>query len=343
MPHSLPARGTEDQLNEESRLDGGDAQCTLVATSVSDRFCTPSNRNLEKIVEPTEASEDFRTEVRKAAMALAADYHTMFKEELAASPGVHAEEKVVAARQRKLVFELNRTGKYLELKETLRSIIVRVVKEKYRKSGEMGYDEMRDLYNDLYVHLIDEMHHALNDLIKGPKKKLEPPVPDDSRLAELQALADEYEINGDIKRATQLHAVCSRLFSLSVLVRASFRNEASFGSRVLPGVFTNMHIHMYRLIFICWLFGRSASLPASDQTCGTAMGASLHAPAMSRRPLRHSKRLSPLIRSTVKDFWPWRRHFGRSVPLGLSCMSSNGLLRAVRECTRDAGKEKKPG
>eukprot|EP00951_Prasinocladus_malaysianus_P022423 scaffold187820_cov35-Prasinocladus_malaysianus.AAC.2 len=62
----------------------------------------------------------------------------MFGPELSAAGGVHAEEKEMAARQRKLVFELNRTGKYLELKEKLRGLIVKVVKEKYRKSGDMG-------------------------------------------------------------------------------------------------------------------------------------------------------------------------------------------------------------
>eukprot|EP00873_Tetraselmis_striata_P034858 jgi/Tetstr1/455122/TSEL_041974.t1 len=162
-------------------------------------------RNLEKIVEPKQASDDFRSEVRRAAKSLAADYMAMFGEELEREKGPYAQEKVMAARQRKLVFELNRTGKYLELKDTLRGVIVRVVQEKYKKSGAMGYDEMRELYNDLYVYLMDEMHRSLNDLIKGPKKRLEPVVPDSMRLAQLQALADEYEVNEDFKRASRCH------------------------------------------------------------------------------------------------------------------------------------------
>lgn len=169
-------------------------------------------------MEPREASDDFRAEIRKAAKALAADYHELFGKELAESAGLYAEEKVMATRQRKLVFELNRTGKYLELKESLRDIIVRLVKEKYRKSGNMGYDEMRDLYNDLYVHLIDNMHRALNDLIAGPKKPAEPQVPDDSKLAHLQALADEYEANFDIKRATQYHQASTSAETPSLLL-----------------------------------------------------------------------------------------------------------------------------
>lgn len=167
----------------------------------------PACSNLEKIVEPKQASDDFRSEVRRAAKSLAADYMAMFGEELEREKGPYAQEKVMAARQRKLVFELNRTGKYLELKDTLRGVIVRVVQEKYKKSGAMGYDEMRELYNDLYVYLMDEMHRSLNDLIKGPKKRLEPVVPDSMRLAQLQALADEYEVNEDFKRASRCHTV----------------------------------------------------------------------------------------------------------------------------------------
>uniref|UniRef100_A0A061QN23 Tetratricopeptide repeat protein 18-like n=2 Tax=Tetraselmis sp. GSL018 TaxID=582737 RepID=A0A061QN23_9CHLO len=162
-------------------------------------------RNLEKIEEPHEAADDFRAEVRKSAKFLAAEYHSMFADEPELHDGSESEEKVMAARQRRVVFELNRTGKYLEIKERLRAIIVRVVQERYHKSGDMGYDEMQGLYNDLYVHLIDEMHRELNHLIHGPYKKPEEAVPDDAELARLQALADEYEVVSDVKRATQCH------------------------------------------------------------------------------------------------------------------------------------------
>eukprot|EP00951_Prasinocladus_malaysianus_P022422 scaffold187820_cov35-Prasinocladus_malaysianus.AAC.1 len=69
---------------------------------------------------------------------------------------------------------------------------------------------MRELYNDLYVYLIDEMHRSLNDLIRGPTKAPKSPEPDESQLAALQALADEYEVNLNFPRAERCHQYSMR-------------------------------------------------------------------------------------------------------------------------------------
>lgn len=48
-----------------------------------------------------------------------------------------------AAKRKQLVFELNRNGQYLALKEQLKAGVLRIVKEQYHKSGGMGKDEMQ--------------------------------------------------------------------------------------------------------------------------------------------------------------------------------------------------------
>ena len=48
-----------------------------------------------------------------------------------------------AQRRKQLVFELNRSGQYLRLKEQLKAGVVAIVKESYHKSGSMGRQEMQ--------------------------------------------------------------------------------------------------------------------------------------------------------------------------------------------------------
>lgn len=49
----------------------------------------------------------------------------------------------VAAKRKQLVFELNKNGQYLRLKEQLKLGVLRIVKEDYHKSGGMGREEMQ--------------------------------------------------------------------------------------------------------------------------------------------------------------------------------------------------------
>ena len=57
--------------------------------------------------------------------------------------GSPAEPQQAAAKRKQLVFELNRSGQYLHLKEQLKAAVLRIVKEHYHKSGGMGREEMQ--------------------------------------------------------------------------------------------------------------------------------------------------------------------------------------------------------
>lgn len=70
----------------------------------------------------------------------------------------------------------------------------------------MGPSEMSELYNDLYVHLLDQMHVALTALTDSTPKPRPAAAPDASSLAALKALADEVEVSGQAAaRAEAVH------------------------------------------------------------------------------------------------------------------------------------------
>lgn len=57
--------------------------------------------------------------------------------------GSLADPQQAAAKRKQLVFELNKTGQYLQLKEQLKAGVLRIVREHYHKSGGMGREEMQ--------------------------------------------------------------------------------------------------------------------------------------------------------------------------------------------------------
>ena len=66
-------------------------------------------------------------------MALAKEYQAEFGEEPLRTPEGAARSEEVEQRHRKLVFVLNRSGRYLELKQRLKKSVIEVVKEKFRR------------------------------------------------------------------------------------------------------------------------------------------------------------------------------------------------------------------
>lgn len=57
--------------------------------------------------------------------------------------GSPTDPQQAAAKRKQLVFELNKNGQYLRLKEQLKAGVLRIVTEQYHKSGSMDRDEMQ--------------------------------------------------------------------------------------------------------------------------------------------------------------------------------------------------------
>ena len=67
------------------------------------------------------------------ALSLAKEYCGMFGDEpLQKLEGTNRSDEV-DERRRKLVFELNRSGRYLEMKQLLKKSVIAVVKEKFKR------------------------------------------------------------------------------------------------------------------------------------------------------------------------------------------------------------------
>ncbi len=69
-------------------------------------------------------------------------------------------------RRRKLLYELNSTGKYFAFKEQLKNSVIKIVREKFLKTSALSDpDELQMFLSELYVFLQDELHTSLNEFL----------------------------------------------------------------------------------------------------------------------------------------------------------------------------------
>jgi len=165
----------------------------------------------EPVVVPEESAEAaaaraFREEVTRAATGLAEEYAAMFTGAPEETEDGSKAPDGAAIRRKRLVFELNRSGKYHDMKERLKDAASEIVKSRFFTASSVrpdDRDEMDAKYDELYVHLVEEMHAALADLGSSPEEtekrrtESEAAAEDAKRasLSHLKRLADEYEIN----------------------------------------------------------------------------------------------------------------------------------------------------
>ena len=152
------------------------------------------------------AARAFREEVTRAATGLAEEYAAMFTGAPEETEEGSKAPDGAAIRRKRLVFELNRSGKYHDMKERLKNAASEIVKSRFFTASSVrpdDRDEMDAKYDELYVHLVEEMHAALADLGSSPEEterrrtESEAAAEDAKRASSLhlKRLADEYEIN----------------------------------------------------------------------------------------------------------------------------------------------------
>ena len=156
----------------------------------------PHREPVEPHVPKDEAAERYRTEVLSAASTLSKEYAAMFTGE----PG-DAEGK--DARRKALVFELNRSGKYHDLKERLKEAAQGIIKERFFQGGERARGKIQRTVRAPRGGDARVAAHA--GAAREPSRvALVDPV-DRERLAECKALADEYEIDDEHDSADKWH------------------------------------------------------------------------------------------------------------------------------------------
>ncbi|GMH45184.1 hypothetical protein BSKO_13141 [Bryopsis sp. KO-2023] len=144
----------------------------------------------KKAPEPKSATMEFKSQIQSLVEFLKKEYEEIDF------------EGTEDMKQKKLVFELNKSGKYLDIQTQLKKYLQNVIQERYKTKENMSKDGLAGLYNDLYVHLLDSARDAIKP-VESPAP--EPPVPDQLDLGKLLCLATEYEIAGNRSDAEKKH------------------------------------------------------------------------------------------------------------------------------------------
>lgn len=161
-------------------------------------------------VEPLEGHglRDFGAKIEEISKQISDVYVTSFSSKPGGDDAIgNLSESEKINRRRALIYELNRSGAYMNMKESLKSSVVAVVRERFNMSGGMSREEMSAVYNDLYVMLSENAHAVLNGMTTSlPRPSaLEPTTLDTNELLRLKSLADELEVQGDFVAASAHH------------------------------------------------------------------------------------------------------------------------------------------
>ncbi|KAJ3142013.1 Cilia- and flagella-associated protein 70 [Physocladia obscura] len=100
-----------------------------------------------------------------------------------------------------------KSGAYFNLKEQLKSSVVNVVRERYRKkSAFSSQTELQLFLSELYVYLLDQMHVSIHTIFKNVDSAfIDPTVLRTADLVMLKKFADQSELDNEISIAATYH------------------------------------------------------------------------------------------------------------------------------------------
>lgn len=147
------------------------------------------------------ASAEFRRDVTQVAHELAAEFVEVCRETGALDGGggkvddADAAAKSREARRRLLLQRLNRGGKYHDFKERIKRSVVRIVRERFNRSGdEDGKTDAvaeEQFVSQLYTYLMGQVHRAVNRVFEKAELGVAEAGPHaDVDLAELERAAN---------------------------------------------------------------------------------------------------------------------------------------------------------
>ncbi|KAJ3295071.1 Cilia- and flagella-associated protein 70 [Rhizoclosmatium sp. JEL0117] len=173
------------------------------------------------------ADEGFRDQIQEIVKALVSEYqstlHTMVTNTVAAAAEAGSAENSDAfdnfdivhpksfddeqKRKKKFLFHLNKSGAYFNLKEQLKSSVVNVVRERFRKKSPFASQaELQLFLSELYVYLLDQMHISIHKMFKDVDSAfIDPSVLRTADFSMLKSFADQSELDHDISCAATYH------------------------------------------------------------------------------------------------------------------------------------------
>ncbi|XP_072171577.1 cilia- and flagella-associated protein 70-like [Diadema setosum] len=148
------------------------------------------------------AVEDFHTQVASISKLVLEEFRGLFGDP--STDLTKNNNDVQEERQRKLVYELNTSGKYFAFKEQLKHSVVKIVREKYlRTSTFEDKEELQAFLSELYVFLVDQMHVGIGKVLSLEDETPVPAPLTDS--AQLKHFAREAEVNDNPELASKYY------------------------------------------------------------------------------------------------------------------------------------------
>uniref|UniRef100_S4R6K0 Cilia and flagella associated protein 70 n=1 Tax=Petromyzon marinus TaxID=7757 RepID=S4R6K0_PETMA len=167
------------------------------------RYCIILYPMPRRIASAQQAVSDYHDQVAKVASMVLDEFRAMFPE-WSGVEGPQDDPEGQEKRKRRLLYELNSSGKYFAFKEQLKQAVVKIVREKYLKTTAFeDRDELQAFLGELYIFLIDQMHVSLNKVMSTDSALFVPESLTDS--VELRNYAREAELNGDSALAAKYY------------------------------------------------------------------------------------------------------------------------------------------
>ncbi|KAI8618763.1 hypothetical protein BC830DRAFT_1107404 [Chytriomyces sp. MP71] len=170
------------------------------------------------------ADEGFRDQIQAIVKSLVQEYEGTLQMVVEASAAAAANTPDIAEydmfevvhpktldeeqkRKKKFLFHLNKSGAYFNFKEQLKSSVVNVVRERFRKKSPFASPaELQLFLSELYVYLLDQMHICIHKMFKEVDSAfLDPSILRTADFTMLKAFADQSELDHDIPVAGTYH------------------------------------------------------------------------------------------------------------------------------------------
>jgi len=162
-----------------------DPPITPLVTEVQPRVedMVPKPLPIPKLPASVEVVNEFKGQLVLIMESLAMEYTSMFGKEMntaqepKAKLHLSAQQKrdIREQRKEKFLYDFNTTGKYNILKEKMKKSIMKIVRDKFQKTGSLTgvtADSKDQFYSELYTFLNEQMRQTLNDLIQEKKDEL---------------------------------------------------------------------------------------------------------------------------------------------------------------------------
>ena len=189
----------------------------------------PVPQLLASMTPQTDPTYEFRREIKLSALKIAAEYHKKFVEQQGDNLrklAVSRQKELREGRKETFLYEFNLSGKAQTLKEKLKKAIVNIINDSLLKKGHLtGLDHTdKDRFlSEIYAYLIEQMQANVDEIIKERKEEFHEDIvipwdlatrekelshinaPKETIDDKLLRLANEYEMQGKIEKATEFH------------------------------------------------------------------------------------------------------------------------------------------